>query len=65
MCLNPWNNCLVFNAKECVMRYLNTAPRFFNQLLSVWMSDDTLFLVFGFIASYLKYPLCKQIRFLC
>jgi len=49
MCLNPWNNCWVFNAKECVMRYPNTAPRFFNQLLSVWMSDETHFLVFDIL----------------
>ena len=43
------------NSKECFIRYPNTsklvkknsaAPRFFNQLLSVWISDETLLHVF-------------------
>ena len=36
--------------EECFTRDANTsklaAPRFFNSLLSVWISDQTLFLVF-------------------
>ena len=44
--------------EECFIRYPNTsklvkknsaAPRFFNPLLSVWISDETLFLVFDIL----------------
>ena len=44
--------------KECFIRYPNTskmvqknsaAPRFFNPPLSVWISDETLFLVFDIL----------------
>ena len=43
------------HSKECLIKYSNTEklvkeslaePRFFNPLLSVWISDETLFLVF-------------------
>ena len=46
------------HSKECFIRYPNTsklvkknsaAPRFFNPLLSVWISDETLFLVFDIL----------------
>ena len=44
--------------KECFIRYPNTsklveknsaAPRFFNPLLTVWISDETLFVVFDIL----------------
>ena len=47
----------------CFIRYLNTskslkknsaAPRFFNLLLSVWISDETRFLVFDILHSALS-----------
>ena len=41
------------HSKECFIRYPNTsklaALRFFNPLLSVWISDETLFLVFDIL----------------
>jgi len=46
------------HSKECFIRYPNTsklvkknsaAPRLFNPLFSVWISDDTLFLVFDIL----------------
>ena len=46
------------HSKECFIRYPNTsklvkknsaAPRFFNPLLSVWIPDETLFLVFDIL----------------
>ena len=48
---------------ECFIRYRKTsklvgknsaAPRFFNPLLSVWISDETLFLVFDILLPKLK-----------
>ena len=47
------------HTKECFVRYPNTsklvkdlaAPRFFNPLLSVWISDETLFLGFDITTS--------------
>ena len=49
---------LIKHSKECFIRYPNTsklvkknsaAPRFFNPLLSVWISDEPLFLVFDIL----------------
>ena len=46
------------HSKYCLIRYPNTSklvkknsavPRFFNPLLSVWISDETLFLVFDIL----------------
>ena len=51
------------HSKECFIRYPNTskllkknsaAPRFFNPLLSAWMSNETLFLVFDILGSLSK-----------
>ena len=51
------------HSKECFIRYPITsklvkknlaAPRFFNPLLSVWISDETLFLVFDILLDLRK-----------
>ena len=48
--------------EKCFIRYPDTsklvkknsaAPRFFNPLLSVWISDETLFLVFDILRTVL------------
>ena len=56
------------HSKECFIRYPNTsnlvkknsaAPRFFNPLVSVWISDETLFLVFDILLATLRNELRK------
>ena len=52
------------HSKECFIRYPNTskmvkknsaAPRFFNPLLSVWISNETLFLMFDILLEKLNW----------
>ena len=41
----------------------SAAPRFFNPLLSVWISDETLFLVFDILLQNLHLTLQKAVNF--
>ena len=41
---------LIFSKNyQCFEKFEKAAPRFFNQLLSVWISDETLYLVFDIL----------------